>query len=113
MPHPVAADTPVTLAAYGCPPETAQVPDPPRLPTGFCFPALNLLLGDLLTHGGDPARERVTEQVLWQQVPALPLFQQVTLVVSTPEAAVATGIEPGPLRTGPLTGAARWTAPSD
>jgi hypothetical protein len=46
--------------------------------------------------------------VLWQQVPALPLFQPVALVVSTPQADAATGIGPGALGTGPLAGAERW-----
>jgi len=41
-------------------------------------------------------------------MPALPLFQPVTLVVSTPEADEATSIGPGSLLGGPLTGAPRW-----
>lgn len=114
VPVPVASEPSVTLAsAYGCPPRSAQVPNPPRLATGFCFPALNLLLDELLTAGFDAETEAVVERVLWQQVPALPLFQPVTLVVSTSAAAAATGVGPGPLRTGPLTGAERWTEPAD
>jgi hypothetical protein len=52
--------------------------------------------------------EAVVERVLWQQMPALPLFQPVSLVVSTAEADEATSIEPGSLLGGPLAGAPRW-----
>jgi hypothetical protein len=41
----------------------------------------------------------------------LPLFQPVSLVVSTPAADAATGVSPGPLTTGPLAGAVRWRQP--
>jgi hypothetical protein len=44
-------------------------------------------------------------------VPALPLFQPVSLLVSTSAADTGTAVGPGPLLTGPLTGAQRWTAP--
>jgi hypothetical protein len=52
------------------------------------------------------------EKVLWAQLPALPLFQPMTLVVSSPTADAVTGIGPGPLATGPLTGAERWRNPN-
>jgi hypothetical protein len=51
------------------------------------------------------------ERALWNQVPVLPLFQPVTLVVSTPASDALTGIGPGPLGTGPVTGAERWRPP--
>jgi hypothetical protein len=47
---------------------------------------------------------------LWTQLPVLPLFQPVTLVVSTPPADAVTGVGPGPLVSGPVTGAERWRA---
>jgi len=52
------------------------------------------------------------EKLLWSQVPALPLFQPVSLLVSTASADAGTGVGPGPLTTGPLTGAPRWTEPA-
>ncbi|HXV94550.1 MAG TPA: ABC transporter family substrate-binding protein [Pseudonocardia sp.] len=93
---------------YGCPAAGPVVTDAPAVPMGFCFPALRLVLEPLLTGGSDPQRLALAERVLWQQVPALPLYQPVTLVVSTAAADAATGIGPGPLVTGPLTGAQRW-----
>lgn len=113
VPRTVGGDPGTELASdYGCPTPTTLVPDPPRQPGGFCFPTLQPLLDELV--GADPRPEipAVVERVLWQQLPALPLFQPVTLVVSTPAADAVTGIGPGPLRTGPVTGADRWRAPS-
>jgi hypothetical protein len=52
--------------------------------------------------------EAVVERVLWQQLPALPLFQPVSLVVSTTEADEATAIGPGSLLAGPLAAAPQW-----
>ncbi|MBW0119033.1 ABC transporter substrate-binding protein, partial [Pseudonocardia sp. KRD-169] len=99
---------------YGCALPTAVVPDPPSTPTGFCFPALQLLLESLAAGSGedDPARFATAERVLWMQLPALPLFQPVGLVVSSAAADAATGIAPGPLTEGPLAGAARWNEPA-
>jgi hypothetical protein len=78
--------------------------------------ALQPLLDELLTDG-DPVTAAVTreavEKLLWSQVPALPLFQPVSLLVSTAGADAGTGVGPGPLVTGPLTGAQRWTPPPD
>ncbi len=96
---------------YGCPTPTAAVSDPPRSSTGFCFPALQPLLDELVSATPRPTTSAVVERVLWQQLPALPLFQPVTLVVSTAAADAVTGIGPGPFQTGPVTGAERWRAP--
>lgn len=104
-------DDPGTQLAsdYGCGGADAGTADP--APAAFCFPALEVLLDQLVAGPDDPVLRAVVEDVLWQQLPALPLFQPVNLVVSTPAADVATGIGPGPLKTGPLTGAQRWSAP--
>jgi hypothetical protein len=49
------------------------------------------------------------EQVLWQQVPALPLFQVVTTLATTPAGDRATGtLGPGPLTVGPFATAPTW-----
>ena len=53
----------------------------------------------------------VAERVLWTQLPGLPLYQPLGLVVSTPQTDAATGVGPGPLATGPFTGATRWNEP--
>jgi hypothetical protein len=80
-----------------------------------CSSALQPLLDELLA-GSDSATAAVTreavEKLLWRQVPALPLFQPVSLLVSTPAADSGTAVGPGPLSTGPLTGAQRWTEPA-
>ncbi|MGQ0572843.1 MAG: ABC transporter substrate-binding protein, partial [Pseudonocardia sp.] len=103
---------PEPAAEHLCVPPTVVVPDPPDPPGGSCVTALRPLFPALVTGvGGDTVRELV-ERELWAAMPALPLFQPVTLVVSTPAADAATGIGPGPLATGPLTGARRWTEPA-
>jgi hypothetical protein len=88
-------------------------PARPSVPT-TCSSALQPLLDELLTDA-TPATAATTrdavEKLLWSQVPALPLFQPVSLLASTPAADAGTAVGPGPLSTGPLTGAQRWTAP--
>jgi ABC-type transport system substrate-binding protein len=113
LPRTVGGDPGTELASdYGCPAPTALVPDPPRPPTGFCFPALRPALDELLSASPRPETAGAVEQVLWAQLPFLPLFQPVDLVVSTPAADAVTGIGPGPLVSGPVTGAQRWRATS-
>ncbi|MCO1657572.1 ABC transporter substrate-binding protein [Pseudonocardia humida] len=113
LPRTTGGDPGTELASdYGCPSPSAAVPFPPRPPTGFCFAALQPALDDLVspTPRADAALQ--VERVLWQQLPALPLFQPVTLVISTSAADAATGVGPGPLRTGPVTGAQEWRPPN-
>ncbi|MFC5232808.1 ABC transporter family substrate-binding protein [Pseudonocardia zijingensis] len=113
LPRTVGGDPGTELASdYGCPAPTELVPDPPRPPTGFCYPALRPALDELLSAAPRPETAGAVEQVLWAQLPFLPLFQPVDLVVSTPAADAVTGIGPGPLTTGPITGAQRWRAPA-
>ncbi|MGE3664045.1 MAG: ABC transporter family substrate-binding protein [Pseudonocardia sp.] len=105
------APGPELVASYLCPPASVLVPEPPQPPGGSCVVQLRPLYTALLAGvGGDTIRDLV-ERELWVRMPALPLFQPVTLVVSTPAADAATGIGPGPLTTGPLTGAERWAEP--
>jgi ABC-type transport system substrate-binding protein len=110
-PRTVGGDPASDLAsAFGC---TGTLPARPGV-SGTCSEALQPLLDDLVSDpdGPDAAAHRdAVEKLLWEQVPALPLFQPVTLVVSTPGADAVTDIGPGPLVTGPLTGAQRWTEP--
>ncbi|MHA6620136.1 ABC transporter family substrate-binding protein [Pseudonocardia sp. DLS-67] len=114
LPRTVGGDPGTELASdYGCPAPTVVVPDPPRPTTGFCFPALRPALDELLSATPRPETAGAVEQVLWAQLPFLPLFQPVNLVVSTPTADAATGIGPGPLGSGPLTGAPTWRAPAE
>ena len=113
LPRTVGGDPGSELASdYGCPAPTALVPNPPRPPGGFCFPALQPAFDELLSGSPRPDTAAVVEQVLWAQLPALPLFQPMTLVVSTPTADAVTNIGLGPLATGPLTGADRWRNPN-
>jgi ABC-type transport system substrate-binding protein len=109
LPRTVGGDPGTELASdFGCPAPTALVPDPPRSPTGFCFPALQPLFDELVSATPRPTTAAAVERVLWAQLPALPLFQPVNLLVSTSTADAATGVGPGPLPTGPLTGAQHW-----
>jgi ABC-type transport system substrate-binding protein len=113
VPRTAGGDPGTELASdYGCPSPTTLVPVPPRLPTGFCFAALQPALDALVSPSPRSDAVAAVEQVLWQQLPVLPLFQPVTLVVSTAAADAATGIGPGPLRTGPITGAQSWRVPA-
>jgi ABC-type transport system substrate-binding protein len=98
------------VSSYGCPPGMAGVSQPARNPTGFCFAALQPLLDATL--GGALSLDQAgatIESILWQQLPAIPLFQPVTTLVSTPKGDQATGqLAPGPLTVGPLATAPRW-----
>jgi ABC-type oligopeptide transport system substrate-binding subunit len=98
---------------FGCASPTELVPEPPEPPSGFCDPLLQDVLESTAAGGqpGDAARLAAAEQLLWRQLPVLPLFQPVSLVVSTPAADAATGVGPGALTTGPLADAARWRQP--
>jgi ABC-type transport system substrate-binding protein len=113
LPRTVGGDPGSELASdYGCPAPTTLVPDPPRPAAGFCFPALRPALDELVSANARPETATAVEQVLWAQLPFLPLFQPVNLVVSTTAGDAATGIGPGPLASGPVTGAQRWRAPA-
>jgi len=109
LPRTVGGDVGTELSSdYGCPQPTSLVPDPPRSPTGFCFPALQPLFDELTSADPRPDLAATVERLLWEQLPALPLFQPVTLVVSTAGADAATKVAAGPLESGPVTGAEDW-----
>jgi ABC-type transport system substrate-binding protein len=111
LPRAVGGDVGTELASdYGCPQPTSIVPDPPRSPTGFCFPPLQPLFDELVSATPRPDTAATVEKVLWQQLPELPLFQPVGLVVSSAAADAATNVGPGPLGSGPVTGAQKWRA---
>jgi ABC-type transport system substrate-binding protein len=100
------------VSGYGCPPGMAGVDQPARNPTGFCSADLQPALDGVLSSGltADQAAAGV-EPVLWRELPAIPLFQVVTTLASTPAGDRATGnISPGPLLIGPLGTAATWHA---
>jgi len=113
MPRAVGGPLGPQLASdYGCPDPSPALPDPPALPNGFCSAALQPVLSSLASAATpDPDQLATVERVLWAQLPVLPLFQPVSQLVSTGPGATATGFAPGPLSTGPLTGAQRWSAP--
>jgi ABC-type transport system substrate-binding protein len=108
-PRTVGADVGSELASdFGCPPATTLVPDPPRSPTRLCNSTLQALLDELVRANPRPETEAEVEKILWQQLPALPLYQPVTLVASTAASDAVTGVGPGPIGSGPVTGAERW-----
>ncbi|MDN5918809.1 MAG: ABC transporter substrate-binding protein, partial [Pseudonocardia sp.] len=94
-------------SAYGCPAPGV----PADSPASSCFPTLQPLLDQLRVGPADPATVAEVERILWRQLPALPLYQSQGLVVSTPATDAATGVTPGPLSTGPFTGAQGWAEP--
>jgi ABC-type transport system substrate-binding protein len=111
MPRAVGSDVISTAVSnYGCPPGMAGVAQPARNATGFCSPGLQPTLSAALAGGIDPAQAAASiEATLWQQLPAIPLFQVVTTVASTAKGDHATGnIAPGPLALGPFSTAVRW-----
>jgi ABC-type transport system substrate-binding protein len=115
-PRRVGGDPGTELASdYGCddPVTPSGPPARPSVPT-TCSSALQPLLDELLADpdGSTAGQTRAAvEKLLWSQVPALPLFQPVSLLVSTSGADAGIGVGPGPLTTGPLTGAQRWAEP--
>ncbi|ODT95364.1 MAG: ABC transporter substrate-binding protein [Pseudonocardia sp. SCN 72-86] len=112
LPRPVGGDVSTRYASdYGCPVALPGGATAATSPTRFCFPAMQSLLTGLVDGTAAPGTQAVVEKVLWAQLPVLPLYQQVAVVASTTATDASTGISPGPLRTGPLTGAQRWTAP--
>jgi ABC-type transport system substrate-binding protein len=111
MPRAVGADLPSTAASnYGCPPGMAGVAAPARNSTGFCLAALQPVLDATLGGALAPDQAAATiEATLWQQLPAIPLFQAVTTLVTTPKGDQLTGhVGPGPLTIGPFGTAPSW-----
>jgi ABC-type transport system substrate-binding protein len=111
MPRPAGDDVATAAASnYGCPPPMAGVPRPARSPTGFCFAALQPLLDAALAGAlTDEQVDATIEQILWQQLPAIPLFQEVTTLATTQAGDQAAGTPgPGPLTIGPFGGAPSW-----
>ncbi|MEV1293294.1 ABC transporter substrate-binding protein [Pseudonocardia sp. NPDC049635] len=94
-------------SAYGCPPDDVDE----DLPGTSCFSVLQPLLDELTGSVADPAVVAEAERVLWRQLPALPLYQAQGLVISNRETDASTGVTPGPIATGPLTGAHTWAEP--
>ncbi|MGH3570200.1 MAG: ABC transporter substrate-binding protein, partial [Pseudonocardia sp.] len=99
----VGGDPGTELASdYGCPDETqaaraaGEAPAPSEATAGSCVPSLQVLLDTLLAGALSEAVRDDVEGELWRQQPALPLFQPVTVVASTPAAAAATGVGTGP-----------------
>ncbi len=108
----VGAPGPRLDSEYGCPAPAV----PAEAPATSCFPAVQPLLDRLTTAESapaDPAALADADRVLWTQLPGLPLYQPLGLVVSSPQADAATRVAPGPLATGPFTGATRWNEPDN
>nr|MDQ2706199.1 hypothetical protein [Actinomycetota bacterium] len=111
QPRAVGADLATeAVSSYGCPPGMAGVDQPARNATGFCSAELQPALDAVLSTGLTPDQAAAAvEPILWRQLPAIPLFQLVTTLASTPDGDRATGnIAPGPLLIGPLGTAATW-----
>jgi ABC-type transport system substrate-binding protein len=111
MPRAIGDDAVTTAASnYGCPPGMAGVAQPARNPTGFCSPGLQPTLDAALAGGlGAPQAAGVVESTLWRELPAIPLFQMVTTLASTPTGDRLTGgVGPGPLTVGPFGTAVAW-----
>jgi ABC-type transport system substrate-binding protein len=103
------AEDPATglASAFGCPASLPGLQERvPANPAGFCDPLLQPTIDAALT-GNTPLPQAlsVLEPVLWRQAVAIPLFQLADTVVRRPE---MTGVGPGTLFAGPLTGAGEW-----
>ena len=111
QPRAVGADLATeAVSSYGCPPGMAGVDQPARNSTGFCSLELQSILDACLSSGltADQVAAGL-EPILWRQLPAIPLFQMVTTLASTPDGDRATGdIAPGPLLIGPMGTAPAW-----
>lgn len=108
LPQPAAGHPATQLASwYGCPlvVPARLAPAPPN-PAGLCDLALQPLIERALTQD-DPvgAVAPTVESALWGRVVTIPLYQQVSLLVTTSELQVPA---PGTVLEGPLDSAARW-----
>ena len=107
-PQPAGGDPATILAAaYGCPSVTD--PDAATLPsnlTGFCDTSIQPGLEAALT-GTMPLADALgpIESRLWQQLVAIPLYQEADLLAVRPE---MSGVEVGPPLAGPFRGAPDW-----
>ncbi len=108
LPQPAAGHPATQLASwYGCPlvVPARRAPAPPN-PAGLCDLTLQPFIERALTQ--DDPMGTVTpdvEAALWDRVVTIPLYQQVSLLVSTSQ---LNDPAPGTPLEGPLDGAARW-----
>jgi hypothetical protein len=108
VPQPAAGHPATQLASwYGCPlvVPARLAPAPPN-PAGFCDLTLQQFIERALVQD-DPvgAVAPAVDAALWDQIVTIPLYQQVSLLVSTSQ---LSGPAPGTALEGPLDGAARW-----
>jgi ABC-type transport system substrate-binding protein len=108
VPQPAAGHPATQLASwYGCPlvVPARLAPAPPN-PAGFCDLTLQQFIERALVQD-DPvgAVTPAVDAALWDQIVTIPLYQQVSLLVSTSQ---LSGPAPGTALEGPLDGAARW-----
>ncbi|MDQ5855861.1 MAG: ABC transporter family substrate-binding protein [Actinomycetota bacterium] len=108
VPQPAAGHPATQLASwYGCPlvVPARLAPAPPN-PAGLCDLTLQPFIERALVQD-DPvgAVAPAVDAALWDQIVTIPLYQQVSLLVSTSQ---LSGPAPGTALEGPLDGAARW-----
>ncbi len=108
LPLPVAGHPATQLASwYGCPlvVPARLVPAPPN-PAGLCDLTLQPLIERALTQDDPKGTVAPTvEAALWQRAVTIPLYQQVSLLITTSQ---LLDTAPGTALEGPLDGAARW-----
>jgi ABC-type transport system substrate-binding protein len=120
VPRPVTGDPAADLVSwYGCASATDGAAGPttpvaattraPANPAGYCDPALQATMDDLLTGAGAVGESlAVTEAAIWRALPTIPLFQHAVVLVTGPAVA---GVQPGGLLAGPFANAASWWRP--
>lgn len=122
VPRPVSGDPAADLVSwYGCPdldgPVAGRGPSavqtdlvPLENPVGYCNPALQAAMDDLLT-GASPVGQALapTEAEVWQDLPSIPLYQHAVVMVS---GRGVVSVEPGSLFAGTFADASQWTRPS-
>jgi ABC-type transport system substrate-binding protein len=108
VPQPAADDPGTALASWvGCPLVVpAKLESAPPNPAGLCDVSLQPAIEQALI-GGDPVGTIPPEldPALWRLMVTIPLYQQASLLVTTPQ---VSGVSPGKPLEGPFEGAARW-----
>jgi hypothetical protein len=108
LPQPAAGHPATQLASwYGCPLVVpARVAPAPPNPAGLCDLTLQPFIERALVQDNPVgAVDPTVEAALWDRVVTIPLYQQVSLLVSTSQ---LSDPAPGTALEGPLDGAARW-----
>lgn len=107
VPQPATGHPGTQLASwYGCPLVLPAKQEPaPANPAGLCDLSLQPQIEQALTSDDSDAVAPGVEAALWERAVTIPLYQQVSLLVTTGQ---LHGVAPGSPLEGPFDGAQRW-----